>query len=160
MRVLQSAFYVALGGIALYLVCTAILAFRTEVHIKYQARWVTLQHEMDVCRRHYEENRCGTLRMPALEASCKSWEACMGRDAASLGTAKIAAETLAEILNSFFEPISLRTIAILIVATVVALFLASSFLSLFRSRYLCHPDERRVGRPLDYAPGHFDALVS
>jgi Di-sulfide bridge nucleocytoplasmic transport domain len=66
--------------------------------------------EMAACAKSYVENRCaGDGRLPALEIVCGNWELCMNRDPNSVKRAKLSAHTFAEILNSFVEPISLKT---------------------------------------------------
>ena len=66
--------------------------------------------EMAACAKSYVENRCaGDSRLPALETVCNNWELCMNRDPKSVKRAKLSAHTFAEILNSFVEPISLKT---------------------------------------------------
>lgn len=66
--------------------------------------------EMAACAKSYVENRCaGNGRLPALETVCSNWELCMNRDPNSVKRAKLSAHTFAEILNSFVEPISLKT---------------------------------------------------
>lgn len=41
---------------------------------------------------------------------CDEWERCMKRDASVVGRAKVAAETLAEVVNGFVEPITWKTL--------------------------------------------------
>ena len=66
--------------------------------------------EMAACAKNYVDNRCaGDARLPALETVCSNWELCMNRDPNSVKRAKLSAHTFAEILNSFVEPISLKT---------------------------------------------------
>jgi hypothetical protein len=66
--------------------------------------------EMATCSKNYVENRCGSdQRLPALETICTNWELCMNRDPNAVLRAKVSAHTFAEILNSFVEPISLKT---------------------------------------------------
>lgn len=66
--------------------------------------------EMSACTKNYIDNRCaGNARLPALETICSNWELCMNRDPNAVRRAKLSARTFAEILNSFVEPISLKT---------------------------------------------------
>jgi len=66
--------------------------------------------EMAACAKSYVDNRCaGDRRLPALETVCSNWELCMNRDPNSVKRARLSAHTFAEILNSFVEPISLKT---------------------------------------------------
>src|SRR5271169_4815983 len=66
--------------------------------------------EMAVCSKEYLENRCApNTRVPAMEKACVAWEKCMNRDPTVVGRARVSAETFAEIINSFIEPISYKT---------------------------------------------------
>lgn len=66
--------------------------------------------EMAACAKSYVDNRCAAdSRLPALESVCSNWELCMNRDPNSVKRARLSAHTFAEILNSFVEPISLKT---------------------------------------------------
>jgi Di-sulfide bridge nucleocytoplasmic transport domain len=65
---------------------------------------------MAVCSKEYLENRCAPgTRVPAMEKACLAWEKCMNRDPTVVGRARVSAETFAEIINSFIEPISYKT---------------------------------------------------
>lgn len=44
-----------------------------------------------------------------MEKACVAWEKCMNRDPTVVGRARVSAETFAEIINSFIEPISYKT---------------------------------------------------
>ncbi len=60
----------------------------------------------------YEINRCSPIsqRVPALARQCTEWELCMQRDPSLVGRGRVVAETIGEIVNSFVEPISWRTL--------------------------------------------------
>lgn len=67
--------------------------------------------EMAVCAREFTENKCERdSRVPATETVCNSWEKCMQRDPYKVGRSRLSAGLFAEIVNSFIEPISLKTI--------------------------------------------------
>src|SRR5438477_162722 len=69
--------------------------------------------EMAVCSKEYLENRCApNTRVPAMEKACLAWEKCMNRDPTVVGRARVSAETFAEIVNSFIEPISYKTMVL------------------------------------------------
>ena len=71
---------------------------------------VEILQEMAVCSKEYLENRCApNTRVPAMEKACLAWEKCMNRDPNVVGRARVSAETFAEIINSFIEPISYKT---------------------------------------------------
>ena len=61
------------------------------------------------------------MRIPAMQKTCETWKNCMQQDPYTVASAKISAHTLAEILNSFVEPISYKTMVFvcLVLVTVI-----------------------------------------
>lgn len=119
---LQLMLNLSLILLLLYAVFCFYLTIRHDVDKKVTEFSATILAEMSLCQRRYLENRCAPgMRVPAMEASCGHWEKCMTRDPAQVGRARVSAETFAEIINSFIEPISYKTM--------VSLFY--SWLSLF-----------------------------
>jgi hypothetical protein len=48
--------------------------------------------------------------VPAMVRQCGVWQTCMHRDPTNLERSKIFAQTLADVVNSFVEPISWKTL--------------------------------------------------
>lgn len=48
--------------------------------------------------------------MPALVQQCGKWDTCMNRDPTIVGRAKVGAETIAEVLDGFVQPISWKAL--------------------------------------------------
>jgi Di-sulfide bridge nucleocytoplasmic transport domain len=63
-----------------------------------------------MCASQYKNNLCGSNPIPAMVHQCASWETCMNRDPTVVGRAKVGAEMIAEVVNSFVEPISWKTL--------------------------------------------------
>lgn len=86
------------------------LTVRADVTQKVEEQSAAVLAEIANCQREYVANRCAPdLRVPALEARCAAWDACMNRDPLKIGRAKASAETFAEILNTFIEQLSYKT---------------------------------------------------
>jgi len=111
-----------LVGVALYLGVGFIRTIQRDVDLKveeysagdlfseFSELMVEILQEMAVCSKEYLENRCApNTRVPAMEKACLAWEKCMNRDPTVVGRARVSAETFAEIVNSFIEPISYKT---------------------------------------------------
>lgn len=64
--------------------------------------------DIAMCAMEYRANRCENNSAPALVRQCNEWEACMNRDPTKIGRTKVAAEMIAEVYNSFVEPISFK----------------------------------------------------
>ena len=83
-------------------------------------------NEISACAKNYAENRCEpSVRVPAMEKTCVIWETCMNRDPAVIGRAKVSAETFAEIINSFVERISYKTMSFVFLSVFAAFFLGN-----------------------------------
>lgn len=95
-----------------YLLFVVHWSIRHDVDTKVDEYSQEILAQISECHRHYMENRCGEAEgpPPALGPTCASWEACMRRDPAVVARTRIGAETLAEIVNSFVEPLSYKTI--------------------------------------------------
>jgi hypothetical protein len=104
------AFNVILITSVLYFLLQFFLTVRRDVQIKVDEQLGSIMTEISLCSKQYVENRCSPeLRVPAMEKACLTWEGCMKRDPSVIGRAKLSAETFAEIINGFIEPISYKT---------------------------------------------------
>ncbi|KAJ2648580.1 hypothetical protein IWW40_003766 [Coemansia sp. RSA 1250] len=107
---LQLGLNVAMVAAVLMLVVQVLLTIKRDVSARVQEYSAEMLHEIAACSKQYVDNRCDPLmRVPAMEQACAAWEACMHRDPTKVGRARVSAETLAEIVNGFIEPISLKT---------------------------------------------------
>ncbi|KAI9375531.1 Di-sulfide bridge nucleocytoplasmic transport domain-containing protein [Aspergillus egyptiacus] len=126
----------SLFSLAVYVVYGFVSAIRAEFDQAAEEVSDTILAEMATCARSYVDNKCGGGdRLPALETVCENWERCMNRDPAKVGRARVSAQTMAIIINSFIDPISWKAIAFFL-ATISTVTVVSnwSFRS-FRSRF-------------------------
>ncbi|KAL4890590.1 putative nuclear envelope protein Brr6 [Aspergillus ambiguus] len=129
----------SLFSLAVYVVFGFVSAIRAEFEQAAEEVSDTILAEMATCAKSYVDNKCaGGDRLPALETVCESWERCMNRDPAKVGRAKVSAQTMAIIINSFIDPISWKAIAFFL-ATISTVTVVSnwSFRS-FRNRFSQH----------------------
>ena len=98
-------------------------AVHQDIEMKAEEYRKEVASEISSCAREYETNRCDpNERIPAMQKTCEVWKNCMNQDPNVVARAKITAHTVAEILNSFIEPISYKTMiffAMLIVVVIV-----------------------------------------
>ncbi|QLL33079.1 hypothetical protein HG536_0D06010 [Torulaspora globosa] len=130
MQLLFNAFLLTL---VLTLVVKFMVMVREDVRFKLHEDELRKLRLIEACRKSYEQNECSPeSRVPALEESCDEWFYCMnqaqhvhagGRRIYQSGT--LWARTIAEILNSFVEPISIRS-ALLTVSVICALVLVTN----------------------------------
>lgn len=126
----QFIFNLSLVLFFLYLALQFIIAIRRDVSERIDEYSVEILQEIAQCTQAYVTNKCDPAqRVPAMEAACAAWETCMNRDPKVVGRARVGAETFADIINSFVDSISLKTmlfstlmIGLLVVLTNSALF--------------------------------------
>lgn len=137
---LQLFFNVFLVGILLYFVIVFVRTIQRDVDQKVDEYSAEILQEMSICSKEYTENRCSPdHRVPAMEKACTTWERCMNRDPTVVGRAKVSAETFAEIINSFIEPISYKTMIFCISIIFGSVFVSNFAFGFFRAKSINHP---------------------
>jgi hypothetical protein len=104
---------------ALYWFATAI---QQDIDLRAEGFRREVMSEIQTCAREYTANRCDPAdRIPAMQKTCEVWKNCMQQDPFAVARGKISAHTLAEIINSFVEPISYKTMIFvcLVLVTVI-----------------------------------------
>ena len=143
MGYLQLAFNAFLISIVVYLVVQFFLTVKRDVDIKVENQMTEILNEIAHCSKQYIENRCHPeTRVPAMEKACMAWEVCMNRDPAVVGRAKVSAITFAEILNSFVEPISIKTMMFFVVMIGAVFVIGNVVLGVARSKELKYASQQ------------------
>ncbi|KAG2203698.1 hypothetical protein INT46_001728, partial [Mucor plumbeus] len=108
----QMVFNVIISTVVLYIFIKILLTVRQDFLLKAEEHTEELYKKRLDCTNNYIINHCGQNdRIPAIEGMCNDWAACMNRDIV-VAQAKVSAEAIAEIINSFVEPISYKTLVI------------------------------------------------
>ncbi|WEW59169.1 hypothetical protein PRK78_004638 [Emydomyces testavorans] len=146
----QFTFNLILAFLTLYVIVAFLLAIQHDVNRASEEVSADILAEMATCAKNYVENRCSGedgKRLPALEAVCDNWERCMNRDPAKVGRAKVSAQTLAEIFNSFIEPISFKTMIFFIASITSCVAVSNLTFSFFRNKSNNPPEPTSSYRP-------------
>jgi hypothetical protein len=145
---LQIFFNFAIFSSVLYMLYSFYKTIQADVDRTSDEAMAEVLSEMAQCSRNYIENQCGAdARLPALEAICSNWELCMNRDPAAVKRAKLSAYTFAEIVNSFFEPISLKTMAFASILVILSIAVNNVTFTLFRRQYESHHQNPNTFNP-------------
>ncbi|KAJ2509809.1 hypothetical protein GGI11_005731 [Coemansia sp. RSA 2049] len=141
---LQLGFNVFMVGTVLVIVVNVLLTIRRDVNAKVQAYSAEILHEIAGCTKQYADNQCDPLmRVPAMEPLCAAWESCMHRDPTKVGRAKVSAETLAEIVNGFIDPISFKTMLFFVLLFVGTLLVSNFAFGAYRQNRVYKQHVRR-----------------
>lgn len=122
-------------SVALYWVWKLVSTIADDVQHKRQQQIAELFRRKVVCTRHYEENFCGTADMPDIIADkCAKWQQCMKNDPYHdiIGLSSTVAQTLADIVNSFANPLSVKALIVMLIIVAGAIAVMNFAFSLFR----------------------------
>lgn len=137
---LQLFFNILLLLVILYLMFAFVSTIQRDVDQKVEEYSTEILQEMAICSKEYLENRCDpSQRVPAMEKACTAWEKCMNRDPSVVGRARVSAETFAEIVNSFIEPISYKTMIFCLLLVFGSLFFSNFAFGFLRAKAVEHP---------------------
>ncbi|KAK9728383.1 hypothetical protein K7432_001097 [Basidiobolus ranarum] len=133
---LQLFFNLFLIAVILYIILQFIYTVQRDIDIKVEEYSMAILEEIGKCSHDYIANQCAPAesRLPGLKDLCNTWETCMRRDPTVIGRAKVSAETFAEILNNFVEPISYKTMVFFTLLIFGSLFLSNFAFGFLRSR--------------------------
>ncbi|KAJ2332563.1 hypothetical protein GGI00_002729 [Coemansia sp. RSA 2681] len=130
---LQLGFNIFMVGTVLLIIVHVLLTIQRDVNSKVQEYSTEIMQEIAACSKQYRDNRCElALRVPAMEEACNLWDSCMHRDPTMVGRAKVSAETLAEIINGFIDPISLKTMLFFVLMFFGTLFFSNFAFGAYR----------------------------
>ncbi|EER07145.1 conserved hypothetical protein, partial [Perkinsus marinus ATCC 50983] len=111
----QLALNIAVGVFWLYMLYSLATTISADINEKMSIYSDEVMDQISQCSRDYRENRCDpSTRVPAVEQACRTWEQCMARDPVLVAKrSNFTMETLGESLNGFFEKLTWKTIACL-----------------------------------------------
>ncbi|KAI9354421.1 Di-sulfide bridge nucleocytoplasmic transport domain-containing protein [Pilaira anomala] len=133
---IQMTFNIVITITILYLFTKIILVVKQDFRLKAQEHFDVLHQEKELCTRNYMLNHCGKEdRVPAVETMCMEWASCMQKDIV-VAQAKVSAETIADIINSFVEPFSYKTLLFLTLLIIGSLVFSNVSSRLFMRKYV------------------------
>ncbi|PVF93420.1 hypothetical protein CPB86DRAFT_715486 [Serendipita vermifera] len=141
----QFLFNLSLVIIFLYILVHCIITIQQDVEQRMKEYQTELAEKIATCAQLYEINKCFPIsqRVPALAQHCADWESCMQRDPSGIGRAKVVAETIGEVINSFVEPISWKTLGFGLISLGFLITLINVLFSFYRGRiapeHIMHP---------------------
>ncbi|CCK70047.1 Brr6p KNAG_0D02980 [Huiozyma naganishii CBS 8797] len=116
---MRLAFNSVVATLVLFVAVKFLLMVRDDVNYKLdELKLRELQRIME-CQIHYRDNKCAVWESvpPLLQEKCRLWGQCIaGEDSLAINrhSAKLWAQTLAEVVNSFVESISVRSLTVLL----------------------------------------------
>ncbi|CAO3652962.1 unnamed protein product [Cunninghamella echinulata] len=141
---IQLIFRIIILSILLYIVFHLIWTIQEDFQIKAHDYTNTLIQEIQSCAQQYKINLCDPeTRVPALEKKCEYWLTCMNRIPHSITRTKVSAETIAEIINSFVEPISYKAMFFFLILVVGSFVVSNITFGLFRKSSEYHTIQPR-----------------
>ncbi|KAL5534708.1 hypothetical protein ACEPAG_1172 [Sanghuangporus baumii] len=162
---LQFMFNLSLILVFLYLLVQFIFTVQRDVEQRIGEYSMDIYQEISTCTQLYKQNLCATSPIPAMLHQCATWETCMNRDPKVVGRARVGAEMLAEVVNSFIDPISWKTLLFTLSSLAFMTVFVNGLVMLYRARL--NPDRQQqhhpssssqTPTPIPSLPGHAPSL--
>ncbi|KAI9020816.1 Di-sulfide bridge nucleocytoplasmic transport domain-containing protein [Phycomyces nitens] len=113
--------HLALFAMGAYITIHFLLALKRDIGMKMKTYEIDQLEEYLYLQQEYDNNRCDPLtRLPGIAEQCRDWQRQLNRTI-WVGKTKVLAETLAEILNGFFDTLSLKAMFFFLAALLVSL---------------------------------------
>ncbi|OCB89243.1 hypothetical protein A7U60_g3610 [Sanghuangporus baumii] len=138
---LQFMFNLSLILVFLYLLVQFIFTVQRDVEQRIGEYSMDILQEISTCAQLYKQNLCATSPIPAMLHQCATWETCMNRDPKVVGRARVGAEMLAEVVNSFVDPISWKTLLFTLSSLAFMTVFVNGLVMLYRTRL--NPDRQQ-----------------
>ena len=106
----QVGFNAALAVLTIYVLVILFLTVQRDVEYRVSEYSMDIVQDIAQCSLLYKTNLCAQGSVPAMAAQCAAWETCMNRDPTKVGRTKVTMEVIGEVVNSFVEPISWKTL--------------------------------------------------
>eukprot|EP00761_Pharyngomonas_kirbyi_P000177 gb/GECH01000177.1/.p1 GENE.gb/GECH01000177.1/~~gb/GECH01000177.1/.p1 ORF type:complete len:440 (+),score=143.97 gb/GECH01000177.1/:1-1320(+) len=109
-----------------YIVYLGFQSILNDIESKAEVASSDIVKEIGLCADNYQKNQCDDPnRPPALEDDCREWQKCMQRDPLKVARATLSAQTIAEVLNGFVEPLSYKSMFFLITFVLLFFFISN-----------------------------------
>ncbi|KAF7713946.1 Uncharacterized protein PECH_000731 [Penicillium ucsense] len=117
----------SLFSLAVWMVFSFVAEIRNEFDAVASKEMDSILHSIAECMQRYEDNRCAAGNLvPGLIPICAADRKCMDTDPTHVRRAMLSARTMAQIIDSFIEPISWKAI-IIFLATIGTVAWASNW---------------------------------
>ncbi|KAK6357872.1 hypothetical protein TWF730_007229 [Orbilia blumenaviensis] len=137
---LQLTVNILIAALGCYLVYLIVITIQRDVDRKIQDYTAIAQLEVTACNAKLLENRCQPgLMVPGMADQCMKWRACAEKDPYNTGKSQVSAETFAEIINGFVEPISYKSMVFCMVLVFGCVFFSNFAFGFFRAKVGGHP---------------------
>ncbi|KAH8799616.1 Di-sulfide bridge nucleocytoplasmic transport domain-containing protein [Flagelloscypha sp. PMI_526] len=159
---LQFFFNLSLVLLFLYLLVQTILTVQRDVEHRISEHSLDIVQTIAMCAMSFKNNGCADNRVPHMIQPCAEWETCMNRDPTIVGRARVGAEMIGEIVNSFVESISWKTFLFSLTSLAFLTVFINSLLSLYRSRLMPSPAPIALAPTpqFPYPPPNFGGYIS
>ncbi|KAI8093142.1 Di-sulfide bridge nucleocytoplasmic transport domain-containing protein [Halteromyces radiatus] len=107
-------FYTILIGSLLVLLYLGLTSVQQEIHERIAEHSRELEYSVAQCRQKYQGNHCqDKVKFPFLVTYCNAWLKCMQQNTRVVKRADIGARVFGELINSFFDALTLKTMVAL-----------------------------------------------
>ncbi|CAO3600176.1 unnamed protein product [Absidia cylindrospora] len=121
-------FYSILTITVFFLLFLGLKAIQLEIRNRIAQHLFDLENSIAHCRQQYQQNHCYDLiTSPILAKYCEDWLKCMQKNSHVISRSDIAARVFGELINSFFDALTLKTMFALCLLVFGSVLVSFSF---------------------------------
>ncbi|KAK3363244.1 Di-sulfide bridge nucleocytoplasmic transport domain-containing protein [Lasiosphaeria hispida] len=135
-----------------------VFQIRSDLSSANEKARAELAQQMSLCSENYIRNQCAPKanRVPALDAQCNEWEACMNQDPAAIMKVQVSIRNMGSVLNEFTDVVTFKTWGFILSIVMVAIVGANIGFGFLRESAL--PHSARPEAPLHSQAANFPML--
>lgn len=142
----------ALVCFVVYIFVSVFYMLQRDVQSRIEQIVRTEVNKVEMCEKNYVQNQCDpAVRVPALEDLCTEWFQCINngkvatlRSHYTFRSAKLWAQTIADIINAFVDEIKIKAFVFLLVTIVLAITVMNAMFSNLISSYSIQSTQKTV----------------
>lgn len=135
----QVAMNIVVVGILIYIMANFIITIQNDVSMRTEIMLEKERKRIAHCATEYQVYHCDADRVgSAVVSLCENLKACMNLPDPRIERSAVAAETFAQIVNTFVHNISYKTMGFVMVLVFGGLYFSNHAISAYRSNHVMH----------------------
>ncbi|KAK6347799.1 hypothetical protein TWF718_005624 [Orbilia javanica] len=137
---LQLMVNILIASLGIYVVYLVVITIQKDVNKRIEDYTAVAVLKVAACNQELVNNRCQpNLMVPAMKDQCMQWRLCAEMDPYNMGRSQVSAETFAQIINGFVEPISYKSMVFCLMLVFGCIFVSNFAFGFFRAKVGGHP---------------------
>lgn len=111
---------IILWSFIIYFICVSINTIQSDINLKVDEFTIKVLDEIAKCSKEFARNKCHLPDRPSImDEECDQLERCQNQDPTRIAKLKVTIELIAEIINTFVNRLSYKSLLIMLSALII-----------------------------------------